>query len=341
MTFDELTGCLDHLRVRPLTLEIPFKQTGRHVHFYLIEDSRPALVDTGLYTEANEKWLGRALAKHGYELGDIKRVFLTHGHIDHYGNARPFQERGAEVFLHPADFNKVMPLAPAEKARLVSLYRAEIESWGFPGELVGYLDTVLFGGDTFANYIDEPTPVRDGDSFAFDRFDLKVFEVPGHTPGCVAYYFGDTGVAVTGDHLLHGISPNPLFELDASGRKIPSLVRYFDSLTRIIDNGLRLGLPAHGPFVRDARELAASMNAFYERRQKKLFGMLDEPASAFALVQTYYRRLKGFEMFLGFSEILGNLEMMVHRGEIAVDERGGARLFRRLRAEPIPFPAAA
>ena len=338
MTFEELTERLDSLRVRPLTLEIPFRQAGQHVHFYLIEDSRPALIDTGLHSEASERWLRRALAQYGYTPEDIQRVFLTHGHIDHYGNARLFQKLGAEVYLHQADFNKVEPLGVDTRAELHQAYAREFASHGLPGELTRFLDTVLFGDVKFACPL-VPRRVEDGDTFQFDRFTLRAVGVPGHTPGCLAYFLGESGVAVSGDHLLMQISPNPLFELNGDGDKFPSLIRYFSSLERVLEEGIELALPAHGPFVTDPRGLAASLSALYERRQGKLFRMLSSPLTAFELVQTYYHRLKGFEAFLAFSEVLGNLEMMAARGEVLAERDGETCRFRRLTDEPVMFPS--
>ena len=332
-----MTSQLERLRVHPITVEIPFPQAGRHVHFYFVEDSRPALFDTGLSSDVHEKYLERALNKFGYKLEDVKRVFLTHGHIDHYGNAKLFQERGAEIFLHPGDFRKVMPPHPTEHDVLRKLYVDEFLSHGFPENLIEYLDAIVLSGNEFARKIDAPTPVRDGDRFAFDRFEVRVMGFPGHTPGCVGYMLGNSGVAVTGDHLLKGISPNPLFELSIEGERFPSLVSYFHSLGRALTENLRLALPSHGPFITDAQELVDSLLAFYQRRQQKLFRMLEQPADAFTLCQTYYRRLKDLETFLGFSEILGNLEMMAARGEILLERTGSRYVYRRITAEPLPI----
>lgn len=337
MTFEEIEARLKALRIIPLTLEIPFPQAGRHVHFYLVEDSRPALFDTGLYSEANEKYIAKALARHGYALTDMRRVFLTHGHIDHYGNARLFQAHGAEIYLHPADAPKVTRGPEDRSAMLRELYACEFMKHGFPASLTEHLETIFLAARNFAQTIEPPTPVHDGDRFVFDRFDVHAVTVPGHTPGCVAYFFGDTGVAITGDHLLQSISPNPLFEINLAGKKFPSLPTYFASLRKILTSGLCLALPAHGPFITDAAGLAHSLAAFYERRQRKIFRMIERPAQAFELCQTYYRRLKDFEVFLGFSEILGNLDMMQQRGEVVLEERNGRYFYARATEEPLPF----
>ena len=44
--------------------------------------------------------------------------------------------------------------------------------------------------------------VSDGDTYTFGGLDAKVFEVPGHTTGHIAYYFESEGIAFVGDTLF-------------------------------------------------------------------------------------------------------------------------------------------
>jgi hydroxyacylglutathione hydrolase len=44
--------------------------------------------------------------------------------------------------------------------------------------------------------------VSDGEAFEFGEATAKIFEVPGHTTGHIAYYFADEGVAFVGDTLF-------------------------------------------------------------------------------------------------------------------------------------------
>ena len=44
--------------------------------------------------------------------------------------------------------------------------------------------------------------VSEGDEYAFGSLTAKVFEVPGHTTGHIAYYFESEGVAFVGDTLF-------------------------------------------------------------------------------------------------------------------------------------------
>jgi len=67
----------------------------------LIETDRRVLIDTGFDNEAvqtpenreaNRRKLVAALKEEGYEKEDIDAVFITHWHLDHYGNVELFQK---------------------------------------------------------------------------------------------------------------------------------------------------------------------------------------------------------------------------------------------------------
>ncbi len=84
----------------PLIIDIKYNLgIGGGSNVILIETDRRLLVDTGFEYESrqepgdldrNEKLLIRALADCGYTPDDIDAVFITHWHLDHFGNLRVF-----------------------------------------------------------------------------------------------------------------------------------------------------------------------------------------------------------------------------------------------------------
>jgi len=84
----------------PLIIDIKHNLgIGGGSNVILIETDRRVLVDTGFEYESrqgpgdldrNEKHLIRALADCGYTPDDIDAVFITHWHMDHFGNLRIF-----------------------------------------------------------------------------------------------------------------------------------------------------------------------------------------------------------------------------------------------------------
>lgn len=127
-----------------------------------------ALGDTdGPTTDAQrEAQLLPAFAKLGLEPMQVKAILVTHGHADHWGGARYFQERfGTKVYVsradwtlmqHPAAPNPITGAAPPRTPTPLPKLDGEIED-GMP---------ITFG-------------------------DLKVLPIalPGHTPGTMGFIF--------------------------------------------------------------------------------------------------------------------------------------------------------
>lgn len=67
---------------------------------YLIETGgEPVLIETGPDTTFRN--FSKSLKELGYSVGDIKKVFVTHIHLDHSGSAWRFAKAGATVYVHP------------------------------------------------------------------------------------------------------------------------------------------------------------------------------------------------------------------------------------------------
>ena len=91
-------------------IPVPFADAGGPVNVYAIEerDGGFALFDTGVGTEEGEATLRAGLAAVGLRIADLRRILVSHGHVDHYGMAEVLaQESGAPVYVHPADRDKV------------------------------------------------------------------------------------------------------------------------------------------------------------------------------------------------------------------------------------------
>lgn len=82
------------------TLDLHFQNYDHAIASFLIEsDDGPILIESGPYSTFGS--LEKGLAKHGYQIQDVKHVLLSHIHFDHAGAAWAFAEQGATVYLHP------------------------------------------------------------------------------------------------------------------------------------------------------------------------------------------------------------------------------------------------
>ncbi len=157
---------------------------------------------------------------------DIRRILLTHAHVDHVsGTAKAKAATGAPVWLHHAD---------------LPLYERAVEQ------------AAVFGFD-----IEPPPPV--------DRFyDLsapidvgtlsaRVLHTPGHTPGGVCLLVGPSGAAGTvllaGDTLFAG----SIGRTDLPGGDYDTLIGSIRDVLFVLPNDLVVH-PGHGPSTTIGRE---------------------------------------------------------------------------------------
>ncbi len=162
-------------------IDLNFLKASNAIAAFLIETSvGPILVETGPYSTFPE--LKKHLADKGYQVSDIKHVFLSHIHLDHAGAAWAFAEAGAFIHVHPkgirhlADPSKLMDsatriygdmmdslwgvmkaipnnqLVETMDRQSVTLGDTKLTAWHTPGHAVHHIawqvnDTILLAGD--------------------------------------------------------------------------------------------------------------------------------------------------------------------------------------------------
>jgi metallo-beta-lactamase class B len=97
----------------------------------------------------------------GYKMTDIKKILLSHAHIDHIGAARPLQElTGAEIYIGERD--------------LFFLHERK--------------DLIMAGKYRCADF--EPDHVyHDDKPITLGSTTIRTVSTPGHTPGCTSFFF--------------------------------------------------------------------------------------------------------------------------------------------------------
>lgn len=82
------------------TFDLCFLKQDSAIASYLVEtEDGPILFETGPHSTFPK--LKKSIEAAGYQLHDIKHVFLTHIHLDHAGAAWAFAKEGAKIYVHP------------------------------------------------------------------------------------------------------------------------------------------------------------------------------------------------------------------------------------------------
>jgi glyoxylase-like metal-dependent hydrolase (beta-lactamase superfamily II) len=325
-----VTAGLTRLGVHRIPVPVPFPEAGGPANVYAIEEEGGgiALFDAGIGTKEGKAALLDGFARLGLSLGDVRRIFVSHGHIDHYGYARAAQEAsGAPVYAHVRDHDKL--LGRDRTARRLELYAGYVTRLGAPAHLLDHVRIHWQDALRMARPLEQVEPLPDGSVLRFKHFSAEVLHLPGHTPGLVCLWAREPRVLFSDDHLLERVSPNPL--LDLEGQPEPThkaLVAYLKSAQRARALPAELIAPGHSEPFSGHVEVIDRLLAFYEKRQQRILELLREKSSTPAeLAPRVFPRAREHQLYLTLSEVMGNLEVLEEQGHVVRKETAGTIRF--------------
>lgn len=263
-------------------------------------------------------------------------VAVTHGHVDHAGLGRRWQEAGVPVYLHPLDAHLVGSLVPKDAGWSVLV--DFVRRCGAPGDVVS---TVLAGLErrrmmaarwaAVPGYPPATQGSRHPTGLRYDPFSpmpypdgplpngLEWWHLPGHTPGTVVLVARREGWVFSGDLLLPNLTPTPGVQLDPGGgglRRFRSLPRFVDALREVRKAGFARCFPGHGePFDQVERAIDATLNTV-EARAERLRSDLRAlgRATPYELAIRSYPRALARRFWQVLPVIQGSLDLLEERG---------------------------
>jgi glyoxylase-like metal-dependent hydrolase (beta-lactamase superfamily II) len=283
------------------TLDLQFQAIAA----YLLRDGNDcSLVETGPATCRDALLAG--LQQLGVEAQQIRRVFVTHIHLDHSGDAGWWAQQGADIYVHPRGAAHLIdPSKLIDSASRV--YGDQMRSlWG----------------DILPAPAQRVLTLTDGDRIAVGDNFLQAWDTPGHARHHLAFSIGDAcftgdvaGVRLIGtEPYLSVASAPPQFELQP----------YLDSINRLQAQGFTKLYLTHFGLVTD---VTAHWQAYALRVQtafETVAGWLQLGWSSQQIATAYRKREESTASSSGVSptdwqrlEIVNNLAMSVAGLELA------------------------
>ncbi len=293
------------------------------INSYFIEGSKPTLIDVGVKSSKSLSVLEEHLEAIGYKLSDIKRIILTHHHLDHTGAAALIaKQNNAEVLMSSSCKDK---LEIGDKHH--EIYWEFLLRCGFPKELGEQIQSGSSMMKKFSedwDSFDGVKLIEDGDEIEFDDFALKCLSTPGHCPDHLCFYSQERHVAFSGDHLLPKITPNPLLYFDADTKvRRKSLIEYLDSLDRFEAlREMKAVFPGHGKPIENVYDLIKDNRRKIEIRKKAFIELLQKNGESlvFDIAAAHFGKLHLMEYYLAVSETIAYLDLLVQEGSLELIE---------------------
>jgi hydroxyacylglutathione hydrolase len=200
-------------------------------HVYVIGEPSSgdlSIVDAGLMGKGNYKI--ESIKKDGLTLSDIKRVIMTHTHLDHIGCLREILDEipHAELWVHRKEGE---PLQQGD-------------------------DRTVYGMDMFKSMCQAQYSIKP-DAFTFDVDRMleggetlemggmvwEVIHIPGHSPGSVALYHRSAKILIPGDVVYADYAIGRYDLHGANGSQLR------DSLMTLAELEVDILLPGHNRVV--------------------------------------------------------------------------------------------
>jgi glyoxylase-like metal-dependent hydrolase (beta-lactamase superfamily II) len=196
-------------------------------HVYLIgkpESKDLSMIDSGLTGKGSYKV--QSLESLGIDMEDIKRVIMTHTHMDHIGCLREIREKMPWTELW------------VQESEAVQLEEGD--------------ERTVYGMDMFKSMCQAQYNLKDGDfNFKVNRrlhggerleigdMEWEVIHVPGHSAGCIALYEKSGKILIPGDVVYadYAIGRFDLYGADPGEHK--------ESLLRLAELEVDILLPGH------------------------------------------------------------------------------------------------
>jgi glyoxylase-like metal-dependent hydrolase (beta-lactamase superfamily II) len=287
-----------------------------NIHIVIVDDYI-ALIDTGTGIEESNDHLRMGLAtlrdewNEHFTWEDLKRIVVTHAHIDHYGGLGMVRSQtSAPIAVHVLDrrvlTNHEERLLLASRALSGFLWRAGISEASHASLMSMY----NWSKDLFRS-VEVETVIQDGD--LLDNLFL-VHHTPGHCPGQVCLQIGD--VLFSADHVLPYTSPHMAPESITPSTGLEHYLQALDKIAAV--PGIRLALGGHEEPIDNLYARVDQIKSSHMRKLERIRSACREPRTINDLASAIYPTVRGYDILLALEEIGAHVEYLDQRGELEI-----------------------
>ena len=299
----------------PIRIELPTMYGMKSVNAYLIKTPEPTLIDCGENSDASWKALQTALAEHELTIKDIKRIIITHAHVDHIGMAgRIVAANDAEVWVNEYcyDWAVQKDLMWQNRMEMMSQHLSNYFPPSEEGNSFKQTLSHFFKAITSA-WIDIPKervkqfPINGALHFGGSKW--EVIYAPGHTNLQTCFYQKEKKWLLAADMLL-SITPTPVLEfaLEDYTKRANGLGVMLQSFEKFRALDIEKVFPGHYETFSNHRRLIDAQIRRIHTRKETTFELIQSGKYHFyELLETMYANrisMPAVSMLRGYLDLL-------------------------------------
>ena len=309
--------------MKPIRIELPTEFDVGPVNCYLFTEPEPILVDCGV--ELPQSWdaLLAGLAQYNLTPADIRRVIITHPHVDHSGQAaRIAALSGCPVWI--ADLGYEWLVDPQKMFSLRADYYRDhfLRQAGIPEEMAQMIQAYFaqVGTDTTPVPPESVQTFRVGDWLAMGGAQWQVLHMPGHASTQTCFYQPDSRQFLSADMLLPK-TPTPIVERPLPNQpRQPSLPIFMESLDRCEALDIDWVYPGHGDPFQNHRQLIQKQRDRIHKRKGDALALVQQGyRTAYDLMNEMYAHYPPAFRFAGLWMLIGYLDLLQAEGKVEVN----------------------
>ena len=314
-------------------VRMPLPFSLAHINLWLIDDGDSwSIVDTGMpLPETKEAW--RRIFAEKLDGRPVTRVFVTHMHPDHIGNAGWLSRKWPGSTLHISRLEYVTcRMLVADTGR--DAPQAGLDFYRQAGWSDAQLDTYAarFGGfgRAISRLPDAFERLADGDEFDMAGETWRVISGSGHSPEHSCLFCPALNILISGDQLLPRISSNvSVFPTEPAANPLEDWLTSCQKLIDLLPEDV-LVLPAHNEPFRGAHARLRALIDGHEKSLRRLHRRLAEPKRTVEVFSTLFgRAIEEDAVSMATGESLAHLNCLIGRGlAVAEPHADGALLYR-------------
>ena len=285
----------------------------------LLDAGPPTLVDAGSgFGDSNNdllKGLEAVRTDFGEKvaLTDIKRIVVTHGHIDHFGGVAFMKgQTGAEVGIHQLD-RRVLTKYEERVVMTTKALKLYLQKSGVPDDEKAEMLSMYGFVKQFSRAVHVDFSLEEDKKLGGMNF----IHVPGHCPGQVCVLVDN--VLLSADHILSEITPHQAPENITS---YTGLGHYKESLHKVAQiPGLDLALGGHQNPIHNVYERIDEIEKDHDRKLERVLDIIknaDSPCTIHKVTQTMYPNKSGYDILLALEEAGAHVEYLYQHGILSV-----------------------